>query len=59
MVDDNQTGTLDNFAIEDIPTKMLLVDPSTSDREINLIVYHSGNIIFFEIIFYRGTICSS
>ena len=47
MVDDNQTGTLDNFAIEDIPTKMLLVDPSTSDREINLIVYHSGNIIFF------------
>ena len=34
-------GTLDAFFIEDVPPKIILVDPSTTDKETNLIVYHS------------------
>jgi hypothetical protein len=29
------------FALEDVPPKMILIDQKTSDGE-NLIVYHSG-----------------
>ena len=35
----DNVGTFDNFAIEDIPSKIILVDPSTTNC--NLIVYHS------------------
>ena len=39
---ENASQALDNFQIEDIPTKMILVDPVNAERDINLIVYHSG-----------------
>lgn len=41
-------GTLDNFAIEDIPTKMILIDPYTNEKDsTTLIVYHSGIYFIF------------
>ena len=41
---------MDNFAIEDIPTKMIMIDPYTGDKDsTNLIVYHSGILSFFNI----------
>jgi hypothetical protein len=42
-VEGDNTG-LDNFAMEEIPSKMIMVDP-TNHKDINLIVYHSGKNI--------------
>ncbi len=35
-------NTLDNFNIEDIPSKIIMVDSQSQDAE--LIVYHAGKI---------------
>lgn len=43
------------FALEDVPAKMILVDQNTNEGE-NLIVYHSGTYFKFKV-FYRGPIC--
>lgn len=38
---ENNTSALDNFQIEDVPAKMILVNPYNDERDVNLIVYHS------------------
>ena len=47
-VEGDNTG-LDNFAMEEIPSKMIMVDP-TNHKDINLIVYHSGKNIDWVIV---------
>jgi len=37
----------DSFSVEDIPSKLIMVDPSSPDGDINLIVYHSGKFHFY------------
>jgi len=39
---DPNSSALDNFQIEDVPPKMILVNPYNDEKDINLIVYHSG-----------------
>ena len=53
-VEGDNTG-LDNFAMEEIPSKMIMVDP-TNHKDINLIVYHSGKNIDLVILIYRGSV---
>ena len=42
MDTDQNSSALDNFQLEDVPTKMILVNPYNDERDVNLIVYHSG-----------------
>lgn len=51
-------GSLDNFQIEEIPTKMILVNPNDPNNDINLIVYHAGNYLFLIHVYFRGSIRS-
>jgi hypothetical protein len=51
---DHNNSALDNFQIEDVPSKMILVNPYNDERDINLIVYHSGKIL--HNYFFRGLI---
>jgi hypothetical protein len=41
----------DNFVVDEIPTKMILVDSSSPDGETHLIVYHSGILFLLVLIF--------
>lgn len=38
---DDSIGTLDNFAIEDVPTKIVLIDTNNAEGTCKLIAYHS------------------
>lgn len=53
---DNQesTASLENFNLEDLPTKMILVDQKSAE-DTHLISYHAGNYCFL-FIRYRGAI---
>ena len=41
-VEGGSSLAFDSFAIEDIPTKIPIVDPVQPDHEVNLIAYHTG-----------------
>jgi hypothetical protein len=41
-------STLDNFALEDIPPKMILIDPNVGD-DIHLIAYHAGKCYVLDL----------
>jgi len=47
---DLNNSALDNFQLEEVPTKMILMNPTNEEGDVNLIVYHSGksspNLIF-------------
>lgn len=53
---DNQesTASLENFNLEDLPTKMILVDQKSAE-DTHLISYHAGKINLFSF-HYRGPI---
>lgn len=40
-MNDPNSSALDNFQLEDIPPKMILVNPFNDERDISLIAYHS------------------
>ena len=42
---DPNSSALDTFQIDEVPSKMILVNPYNDERDINLIVYHSGNFL--------------
>ena len=42
---DNQSET---FQFEEVPSRMIMLDPSTQDGEINMIVYHAGKILYIN-----------
>ena len=50
-------NSLENFQLEDIPSKMILVEQKTSE-ETHMIVYHSGNLLYIItlITYYRGPV---
>lgn len=52
---DTSIISLDNFSLEDLPMKAILVDPKATE-DTHLIVYHSGNNFFLLIIEFRGAI---
>ncbi len=45
---DTSIISVDNFSIEELPLKMILVDPKISD-ETSLIVYHSGIFVILTL----------
>ena len=45
MEQDANSSALDNFQIEDVPSKMILLNPYNDEKDVNLIVYHSGNFL--------------
>lgn len=38
---EQDVSALDNFQLEDVPAKMILLNPHNDERDVNLIVYHS------------------
>lgn len=40
MEQDPNSSALDNFQIEDVPAKMILLNPFNDERDVNLIVFH-------------------
>lgn len=51
---DNSIISLENFQLEDLPLKAILVDPKSAD-DTHLIVYHSGKFHLFHLLF-RGSV---
>jgi len=51
---EQDVSALDNFQLEDVPAKMILLNPHNDERDVNLIVYHSGKPLWLTI--FRGPV---
>lgn len=49
------SALLENFQLEEIPPKMILIDQKVSE-ETHLIAYHSGKIKLLHISYFRGSV---
>lgn len=44
--EEQQDNGSETFQFEEVPSRMIMLDPTTHDGEINMIVYHAGEIFW-------------